>query len=101
MAAGARSVPGTEGFESPEISGGDVNTCLTDAFSVGKLLLNVIQWLYNPPSKILDIANGLSTPEKEKRMSLEIALEEVTRVGKVLSKRQRKRTEKNGWAFES
>ena len=39
---GAHSVPGTEDFESPEILGGDVNTCLTDAFSVGKLLLNVI-----------------------------------------------------------
>lgn len=70
-------VPGTDGFEAPEVKRGEVNTTSTDAFSVGKLLLTVMGRATGKCKKLHDIAEGLCMSDVRHRMSLQDALNKL------------------------
>ena len=69
-------VPGTSGFEAPEVEQGLANTCSTDAFSVGKLLLAAINRFERKDKAVQylqSIGEGLCVPERQHRLSLKDA----------------------------
>jgi serine/threonine protein kinase len=66
-------IPGTTGFEAPEVEQGQANTHSTDAFSVGKLLLTAIDRFTEKDESLQSVAHGLCMPEWQSRLSLQDA----------------------------
>jgi len=64
-------IPGTAGFEAPELEKGLPNTCSTDAFSVGKVLqIELRKFVVKDDVKLQFVAHCLCIPDKQQRMSL-------------------------------
>ena len=70
-------VPGTSGYEAPEIAQGHPNTRLTDAFSVGKLLLAGIDRFPEKDKTLLAVAQRLCELDWQHRLSLDDASVEL------------------------
>lgn len=70
-------VPGTYGFEAPEVKQGKVNTTSTDSFSFGRLLLKVLDRATEKCKTLHLVAEGLCMSDVRHRMSLQDALNKL------------------------